>query len=158
MKSFTKITLILTVATALATGGVAYAKHAVSSGEGPMGILFLSKIASLGITDVQKDKIHIILREHQPKMEPMVRQCIAERRALRDMIRFETVDEKTIRAQSAKVATLEADLAVQRAHAAQEVRATLKPDQIEKARELQSDVDARLDHVVDRIADHLANK
>lgn len=82
---------------------------------------------------------------------------MTERRALRDAIRAETIDETAIRAQAAKVASLEADLAVQRAHVAHDIRAVLTPGQLQKLKDMQINADARVDgflrHIANRIAE-----
>lgn len=63
-----------------------------------------------------------------------------------------------IRAQSAKVASLEANLAVQRAHVAQDLRWVLTPDQIEKLKKMQVDVDAHIDQGLARVAKRIAEE
>lgn len=76
---------------------------------------------------------------------------------MRDAIRAETIDETAIRAQAAKVASLEADLAVQRAHVAHDIRAVLTPGQLQKLKDMQINADARVDgflrHIANRIAE-----
>jgi protein CpxP len=87
----------------------------------------------------------------------LIKQVVTERRALRDTIRAEkTIDEAAIRAQAAKVASLEADLAVQRAHVAHEIRAVLTPGQLQKLKDMQTDADARIDGFLHRIANRIA--
>ena len=75
---------------------------------------------------------------------------VAERRSLRTLIQAETVDEAAIRAQSAKVAAVAADLAVQRAHGAQEIRKVLTPEQIQKFKSLQEKRDSKFDRFISR--------
>jgi protein CpxP len=60
-------------------------------------------------------------------------------------VQAETVDEAAIRAQATKVAAVEADLAVQRAHGAQEIRKVLTPEQIQKFKAIQEKRDSKLD-------------
>jgi Spy/CpxP family protein refolding chaperone len=85
----------------------------------------------------QKAQVKAILRGYQPTVGPLVKEVVTERRALRDTIRAQTIDETAIRAQAAKVASLEADLAVQRAHVAHDIRAVLTPGQIQKLKDMQ---------------------
>ena len=85
-----------------------------------------------------------------------LKQLVSERRALRDKIRAEQVDESGIRAQSAKVAVVEADLAVQRAHIAHDLRAVLTPEQMKKLHDMQVDVDSRIDDLLSRFAKRIA--
>ena len=74
---------------------------------------------------------------------------------MRDAIRAEPFDETAIRAQAAKVASLEADLAVQRAHVAHDIRAVLTPEQLQKLKDMQINVDARVDGFLHRIANRI---
>jgi protein CpxP len=156
MTTRTKIFTTLAVATVVALGGGAYVAQATTDEAGAVMPRLAEKLATLGVTDEQKAEVKAILRKHQPAVEPLIKQVVAERRTLRDTIRAETIDEAGIRAQAAKVASLEADLAVQRAHVAHEIRAVLTPEQLEKLKETQVDVDARIDHVLHRIAKRIA--
>jgi hypothetical protein len=90
------------------------------------------------LTDQQKAQVKAILRKYQPTAGPLIHQVVTERRALRD----------AIRAQAAKTASLEADLALQ--------RAVLTPEQIQKLKEMQIDADARFDGWLQRIANRIA--
>ncbi len=146
----------MAVAAVVIAAGVAYVAHAATTDEGPVACKIAEKLATLGVTEAQKEQVHAILRAHQPTVEPMIHQLVAERRALRDTIRTTPVNESAIRAQAVKVATLEADLAVQRAYVVQEVRGVLTPEQIEKLKEMQVDVDARIDQALHRIAKRIA--
>lgn len=114
------------------------------------------RLAQLGVTDAQKDQIHAILRKHQPVTEPMIRKLVAERRVLREMIHAETVDEKAIRRQVARVAEVAGDLAVERARVAHEIRPVLTDEQLARLAEMGDDVDARIDAFIDRIAKRIA--
>jgi Spy/CpxP family protein refolding chaperone len=117
---------------------------------------FGRRLGELGITDAQKAQVKAILRSYQPTFGPLVKEVVTERRALRDTIRSQTLDETAIRAQAAKVASLEADLAVQRAHVAHDIRAVLTPEQLHKLKDMQIDADARFDGLLQRIANRLA--
>ena len=128
---------------------------AFQGGEGRA--FFAERLASLGVTDAQKQQVKTILRQHRPTVEPMIHHLVAERRKLRDTIRADEIDEKAIRAQSAKVAGIEADLAVQRAHVVHEIKPVLTPEQIEKLKDMQVDVDERIDGFVARVAKRIAN-
>jgi len=110
----------------------------------------------LNLTDQQKAQVNTILRSYQPTAGPLIREVVTERRALRDAIRAQTIDETAIRAQVAKVASLEADLAVQRAHIAHDIRAVLTPEQIQKLKNMQTAADARVDGLLQRIANSIA--
>ena len=117
---------------------------------------FARRLAQLGLTDQQKAQVKTILRGYQPTVGPLIKEVVTERRALRDTIRAETIDETAIRAQAAKVAALDSDLAVQRAHVAHDIRAVLTPDQLQKLKDMQIDADARIDGVLHRVANRIA--
>lgn len=151
-----KLTATAALAIAVTLGGVAYVAKAGTEDDGLPRLRFMEKLTHLGVTDAQKDQIHTILRKHQPTVEPIIKQLVAERRALRGAMHAETIDEKAIRIQAAKVAGVEADLAVQRAYVAHEIRAVLTDEQIEKLGEMREDADARIDHFIDRVAKRIA--
>ena len=145
------------VATGTVGGFFAYLAHA-SPGEAvpPTRRPFARKLAQLGVSQDQRAQIKEILRQYQPTVEPMIRQVVTERRALRDTIRAETIDESAIRAQAVKLASLETDLAVQRAHVAHDIRVVLTPEQLQKLKDMQVDVDARVDGFPARVAKRIA--
>jgi protein CpxP len=158
MKTSTKALIAAgIVATATVGGFFAYLAHADPTENHIARRPFARKLAQIGVTDDQKTQVKEILRKFQPTVGPINKQVVAERRVLRDTIRAETINEPAIRAQAAKVASVEADLAVQRAHVAHEIRAVLTPEQLQKLREMQVDVDTRIDGVFARIAKRIAD-
>ncbi len=108
----------------------------------------MEKLTALGVTDQQREQIKGILQQHRDEVKPMVNSFVSERRALRDLIRADTVDETAIRAQVAKVAKVGADLAVERAKIGHEIRGVLTPEQIQKLKDQQVDLDRRIDHLL----------
>jgi periplasmic protein CpxP/Spy len=159
MKTHTKALIAAGVVAAATVGGFfAFLAHAdtnelgFATGKGR----FRMKLAQLGVTADQKAQVKTILRKYQPTAQPLIQQVVTERRALRDTIRAETIDEAAIRAQAAKVASLEADLAVERAHVAHEIRAVLTPAQIQKLKDMQIDADARIDGFLQHVANRIA--
>lgn len=147
MKTNTKILIALAVTSLFAAG--VYATNAERQLPG-------ERLAALGVTDAQKQQVHTILRQHQSTAGPMIRQLVEERRKLRDTIRAETIDEKAIRAQAARVAGLEADLAVERAHIVHEIKPVLTTEQVAKLKDMQADVDERIDGFLSRVAKRIA--
>lgn len=59
-------------------------------------------------------------------------------------------NEAAIRARSVKVAAIQADLAVQRAHVGQEIRKLLTPEQKLKLKEFQAGMDGKRDRMLSR--------
>jgi Spy/CpxP family protein refolding chaperone len=158
MKTHTKALIGAGIVAALTVGGFfAFLAHAdtneVDFGGGRFR--FARMLAQLNVTSQQKTQVKTILRGYQPTLEPLVKEVVTERRALRDTIRAETIDETAIRAQAAKVASSEADLAVERAHVAHDIRAVLTPEQIQKLKDMQIDADARFDGFLQRIANRI---
>ena len=92
----------------------------------------------------------------QPAAGPLIRQLVDERRKLRDTIRADAIDEKAIRTQAAKVAALEADLAVERAHIAHEIKPVLTAEQLAKLKDWQVDIDEHIDGFLTRVAKRIA--
>jgi protein CpxP len=93
----------------------------------------LKKMAKdLGLDAGQKVQVENILKSAHEQGKPMMDRLVTERRALRSLIHAATVDETAIRAQSARVAAVEADLAVHRAQVAQKIRVLLTADQVQK--------------------------
>lgn len=157
MKTSTKTLIGAGVVATMTVGGFfAFLAHAgtneVQMGDGH----FARKLAALGVTANQKAQVKAILRQYQPTAGPLIRQVVTERRVLRGTIRTETIDEAAIRAEAAKVASLEADLAVERAHVAHDIRAVLTPEQIQKLKDMQINADARVDGFLQRIANRIA--
>lgn len=153
MRRYTKLIAAVAAATVIVTGGLAWGAR--NAAAGPAGG-FAGKLAELGITEDQKAQAKSILKEHQPTFEPLFRSFTSERRALGDLMHAETVDETAIRAQVQKLAKIGADLAVERAHVAHDIRVLLTPDQIRKLGEMHEDVNARLDQFIDRVAKRIA--
>jgi protein CpxP len=111
----------------------------------PVGHHFNKMATELGLTNQQKQNVKDIFVKIRPQTEPLMKQLKTERRALRSLIQAETIDDAAIRAQSAKVAVVAADLAVQKAHVAQQIRTVLTPEQVQKFKELQANRDSRMD-------------
>ena len=141
--------------TLLASTGLAQASAPAScDGEGrpPMAHHLKKMARELGLSPQQKQQVQDIFKKNKPQVQPLFQDLVTERRALRTLIQADTIDETAIRAQSAKVAAIQADLAVQRAHTAQELRAVLTPEQIDKFRAIQQKRDQRMDKFRDRDA------
>ncbi|MBK5274552.1 MAG: Spy/CpxP family protein refolding chaperone [Desulfuromonadales bacterium] len=120
---------------------------AYMGGDGPpqSGSHFKKMAKELHLTPQQKQQIKDIFAKNRSSAQPLMKQLMTERRSLRNLVQADTIDEAGIRAQSANVAAVQADLAVNRAHVAQEMRAVLTPEQIAKSRELQAQRDKKME-------------
>jgi Spy/CpxP family protein refolding chaperone len=147
MKTTLTVLTTLGLAATVATSAWAFRSDSESFGE---------RLAALGVTDAQKQQVRSILRQHQPAAGPLIKRLVEERRKLRDTIRADQIDEKAIRAQAAKVAGLEADLAVERARVVHAIKPVLTPEQLTKLKTMQVDVDERVDGFLSRVAKRIA--
>jgi Spy/CpxP family protein refolding chaperone len=158
MKTHTKVLIAAGAVMVLTVGGFfAFLAHADTTNDvGFSKGRFALRLKQLGVTADQKAEVKTILRKYQPTVGPLIKEVVTERRALRDTIHAETIDETAIRTQAAKVASLESDLAVQRAHVSHDIRAVLTPDQLQKVKEMEIDVDTRIDGFLHRVANRIA--
>ncbi len=97
----------------------------------------------LDLTDAQKDQVRTILQSRRTEWKALADRRFAAQQALVAAETADTLDDATIREQSAGVAAVEADMAVARAHARAEIFQVLTPDQRAKAKELQSQMQQR---------------
>jgi len=103
------------------------------------GERFFKKMArELDLSDQQKISGKALFEKSRAEQRPLMEAMMAEKRQLRTLVHSGSTDEYDIRAQAAKVATLEADLAVQRAEQAKQFLALLTPDQATKLKEIQA--------------------
>jgi Spy/CpxP family protein refolding chaperone len=108
-------------------------------------------IAALELTEEQKLQIKEIFNAHKPAIQPIRKQLIMERRALRDLIQSELQgNDDAIKAQVLTVSTIAAEMAVQRAQIYREVRPVLTKEQIQKFVDLQKARDLRMDEFFSR--------
>jgi Spy/CpxP family protein refolding chaperone len=154
MKTTTKWMIGAALVTALTMGGLALAKDEATKGDRSGALR--EKFAALGLTDAQKATIKETLQKHHATTKPLVEKLVAEHRALQDLIQSGKADEAAVRAQSAKIAAIQADLAVERAKIAQELRPALTEEQIKKLQEMKGEWRARVDGFRERIAKRLA--
>jgi periplasmic protein CpxP/Spy len=97
----------------------------------------------LGLSADQTQQVQAIMANHKAEMSAQMTQMKTARTALFDAIHADTFGENAVRAASANVAQVEADLAVSRAKMASEVRNVLTPDQQAKAKEMMANFRAR---------------
>jgi len=144
--------LATAMAVVIGIGVVPIVAPAYMGGEepAPPGKHFKKMATELGLSAEQNRAIKDIFKKNRPLAAPLMKQLMTERRALRALIQAETIDEAAIRTQAAKVAAVEADLAVQRAHGAQEIRKVLTPEQIQKFKALQEKRDSKFDRFISR--------
>lgn len=149
MNKLTRITCAAAIALTGMTGFAAAQGNPDGPGKGPgfrhgfRAHRLMKAFEQVGVTDQQKEQIKAIMRESRPTMQPLVQQLHTERMALRDAIQTSPVNEGAIRAASARVAQIQADLAVARAHAQDRIRAVLTPDQVAKLKQMRAEWQAK---------------
>lgn len=109
---------------------------------GPMGGLMLGE---LDLTEAQREQVRTIMETRRAADEPLMERAQAARQALQTAIQTQPVDEATIRARSADLATIEADLAVSRARLQAEILALLTPEQRTELEQQQAQMRERME-------------
>src|SRR4051812_41656435 len=142
IRNFLAFTVILAAVALVPATAPAYIGE---DGPAPAGHHLKQMAKELQLTPSQKQQVKAIFAKNKPATGPIMKQLMAERRGLRSLIQADAVDEAAIRAQSAKVAAIQADMAVHHAQLAQEIRAVLTPEQILKAKELQARRDKKME-------------
>jgi protein CpxP len=136
----------------LVSFGVAYAETPQGPGPRMMGpggprMMALGRVfRQLGLTADQRQQIRGILEKHTVDFKPLTDQALAARRGLSDAIQAPALNEQAIRDASARLASVQADLAVLRAKVRAEAFQVLTPEQREKALELQKQARERFDN------------
>jgi periplasmic protein CpxP/Spy len=112
--------------------------------KGHRGHRYFKKMArALGLTDQQKAQVKELFKTRRAQNKPLFVALMTEKHQLRTLVQSGSADEAAIRAQAAKVASAEADLAVQRAQGTKQFLALLTPDQVTKLRALQAKRDLK---------------
>jgi periplasmic protein CpxP/Spy len=104
---------------------------------GPLGMLpRLGR--ELQLTQSQRDQVRAIADSHRDEWKALADRLRTAHGALDAAMTADTIDETLIRAKSADLAAVEADMAVARAHAHAEVAQILTAEQKAKLKELQT--------------------
>jgi Spy/CpxP family protein refolding chaperone len=132
-KSMATIVVMFCIAAVTACAGIAQANDGGWGGEhcGKHQRHNFDKFATkLGLTDAQKTQAKAIHQANKDVVKPMVTSLRAERKNLQALIHADTVNEAAIRAETAKIAGIQADLNVNRAKIGAQFRAILTPPQL----------------------------
>ena len=104
---------------------------------------FKKMVKELGLTDQQKTQAKVLYENNRAQNKPLFSALMTEKHQLRALVHSGSADEAAIRAQAAKVAFVEADLAVKRAQGAKQFLALLTPDQITKLKAIETKREAK---------------
>lgn len=108
----------------------------------------------LGLSTQQKQDIKNVFAKSRTQREPLMQQMEKEKKALRALMCGDAVNDAAIRAQSSKIAAVEADLAILHAHTMQQVRALLTPEQTQKLKDIREKHRHRAEHRHHRSENH----
>ena len=152
---------LLTLATAVAmiAGGLTHETFAAdNSTSPPVRGKRLERIAKkLNLTDDQKTQIKTVLKADRDTLATLLGQVHNARRNLRTAIHAGDANETAVRAASAKVASAEADLAVERMKLYGKIAPILTAEQRRQISEFEQRVDSFADNAFARAGDESDN-
>lgn len=148
------------MAVLLLAGGTLYGAKAGALGGGKFRGLIAQRIAEkLGLSEDQVAHIKKVRDEEKGYVLAKLGALHKARVDMRGVIQSQTsgkVDEKAVRAAHAKVAAIEADLAVERAKIYARISPVLTPEQLDKVRDFQQRRDENVDWFLKNIGSHPA--
>jgi Spy/CpxP family protein refolding chaperone len=115
------------------------------------GLLAERAKEKLGLTDKQLGQIKDVLKPEKASIISLLTRLRDARAGLRDAIRSTDANETSVRAASAGVATVEADVAVERMKIFKQISPILTDEQRTKLAALQSKLDGFIDQGINRI-------
>ena len=139
-----------------ACGAFAVKARAADNGAGGRpgrGQLLERAKEKLGLTDEQASQIKAVLLGEKDSLKSLVTRLHDARTKLRDAIQASNATETSVRAASAKVAAVEADLAVERLKLFGKISPILTEEQRDKVKEFQSRLDDFVDGAIDRLGE-----
>jgi Spy/CpxP family protein refolding chaperone len=105
----------------------------------------------LGLTDEQLGQIKDVLKSEKTSIVSLLARMRDARAGLRDAIRSTDANETSVRVASAKVAAVEADVAVERMKFFHQISPILTDEQRTKLAALQSNLDGFIDQAIKRM-------
>jgi periplasmic protein CpxP/Spy len=149
--------LTITTAAAIVACGLTPKIFAADTSPAPARGQILQRIAEkLNLTEDQKSQIKTILRDDKDTLATLLGQLHDARKNLRSAIQAGDANETSVRAASAKVASVEADLAVERMKLYGKIAPVLTDEQRQKISEFAQRADDFADSIIARIGDALA--
>lgn len=156
MTKLSRTIVILTTLIVAGTGSRVLAEETTSSSLPGVEQFIAEKLDAVSeLPDAQKEKIRGVFHDELGGLQKLARQYTVSHRELLETVRSVTVEEKTIRAQADKVATVMVEYTKKRAELAKQIQGVLTPEQLDKARDQQTDVLAKIAGFVDDIAKRL---
>ena len=109
----------------------------------------------LGLTDEQLRQIKVVLKAEQTNITALLSRMREGRTGLRDAIRSVDANESSVRAASAKVASVEADFAVEHLKIFKQINPILNDEQRAKFAAMQSKLDDFSQQAISRVGARL---
>ena len=103
----------------------------------------------LGLSDAQKAQVKELFKGNREGIKPIVTTLRTEQKNLQALLHSDTIDEAAIRAETAKIAGIQADLNVNRAKVGAQFRAILTPAQLETLKTMRHKRDRAGDKAVE---------
>ena len=149
--------LAISLSAALFSGGFAFDSFGATERPAARRAIVVQRVKEkLGITDEQVARIKEAVASEKDSIVELLGRLHTARTELRDAIQKPDATENAIRGAAAKVAAIEADAAVLRAKLHRKIVPVLTPEQQEKLKTMQSNVGRFVDHLIDRVGEHLA--
>ncbi len=104
---------------------------------------FEKMAAKLGLSDQQKVKIKDIFKQNREQAKPIFDRLLTEKRNMRALVQADKTEEAAIRAEATKIAAIEGNMAVHRAHMIQQMRAVLTPEQRTKLKAMKKEWESK---------------
>ena len=158
-RQFRILALLASIGAATAFGAQMAAAHPGSSADttkeaasgqkahkhkGQRGAHFFDRMAKeLGLTEQQKTQARALKENQRSENKELFEGMVTEKRKLRSLVHAGSADEAAVRAQAAKVAAAEAEMAVKKAQGAKEFLALLTPEQVNRYHALQAKREAK---------------
>jgi Spy/CpxP family protein refolding chaperone len=152
--------IALTVAAAVLAGGwftLSAAPLKRQAADGPARGRMLERAKEkLGLTDDQITQIKSVIKDDKENISSIVKRIHDARSDMRQAIRASDANESTVRAAAAKVAAVEADLAVERLKLCGKIAPILTTEQREKLQQMAAQVDDFVDQAINRFGQKLS--
>lgn len=134
-RSMTKMVLIGCIVSLTAFASIAHANFGEPGGK-RQHHNFQMMAKKLGLTDAQQAQAKSVFDANKQVVKPLITNMQTERKNLHTLMQADAIDEAAIRAETAKIALIEADLNVNRATIGAQFRAILTPAQLETLKTL----------------------
>jgi Spy/CpxP family protein refolding chaperone len=151
----------LVLAGLIAAGGIASSKVRAAEGPGAKGRgamraeLIERAKEKLGLTEEQVTQIRGILQTDKENLKDLLTRLHEARGGLRSAIQATDASESSVRTASAKVAAVEADLAVERFKLRGKLLPVFTTEQREKLREFHARIDMFIERAIERFGERL---